>query len=83
MNQASKGKPSAECAPVQKADRDLTLAEFEQLARRAGLKLTQEQLCEMHQAFAVVEAMAAFVRKPRSQRTEPAMTFSVMPGARI
>ena len=52
-------------------------AEFALLARRAGLTLTPAQLVEMHEAFDVVEAMAAGVRKPRTHQTEPALTFSV------
>ena len=51
-------------------------AEFECLVRRAGLTLTTAQMSEMHQAFSVVEAMAARVRKVNGHQAEPAVTFS-------
>ena len=52
-------------------------AEFEFLARRAGLILSGEQMAEMHQAYSVIEAMAARIRTPRSPAADPALTFSV------
>ena len=51
--------------------------EFEFLACRAGLILSDEQMAEMHQAYSVIEAMAARVRRPRSPEADPALTFSV------
>jgi hypothetical protein len=53
-----------------------TSVEFECLVRRAGLTLTTAQMSEMHQAFSVVEAMAARVRKVNGHQAEPAVTFS-------
>jgi hypothetical protein len=55
----------------------ISYAEFEFLARRAGLILSDEQMAEMHQAYSVIEAMAARIRTPRRPAAEPALTFSV------
>lgn len=60
-----------------RAPRIVSATEFELLARRAGLMLTSAQLAEMHEAFAVVEEMAARVRTARTHEAEPALIFSV------
>lgn len=64
-------------ANVQSRTTQIRYAEFEFLARRAGLVLSDEQMAEMHQAYSVIEAMAARIRMPRRPEADPALTFSV------
>lgn len=40
----------------------ISMAEFEALAARTGLKLTPQQKTELYQGYAFIEAMAARVR---------------------
>jgi hypothetical protein len=53
-----------------------SLADFEALARRAGLTLTEEQIATFHGAFGHIEAMLENIRLPaRGREAEPALTF--------
>jgi hypothetical protein len=50
--------------------------EFEFLARRAGLTLSEAQKAELYSAYGYIEAMLEKVRKPRGREAEPAHIFT-------
>ena len=56
----------------------MTRAEFEFLARRAGLDLPTEKLDELHGIFGHIEAAATLVRQ--HGEAEPANVFSPVEG---
>jgi hypothetical protein len=54
----------------------ISRAEFEFLARRAGLSLTEAQKVELYGAYAHLEALVAALDKPLDPAAEPATIFA-------
>lgn len=54
----------------------ITEAEFEFLARRAGLDMTEAQTKELYGAYHYIEAMVARVHQQRCREAEPAHIFT-------
>lgn len=59
----------------------ITEAEFEFLARRAGLHMTETQTKELYGAFHYIEAMVALVHQQRGREAEPAHIYAFPKGA--
>jgi hypothetical protein len=54
----------------------ITEAEFEFLARRAGLEMSEKQKSELYAAYPYIEAMIARVHQKRGREAEPAHIFT-------
>ena len=56
---------------------NISYADFEALARRAGLNLSDAQIANLHEAFGYIEAMVENIRQPtRGREPEPALIFT-------
>ncbi len=55
-------------------------AEFEVLARRAGLHLNEQQTTELHGAWGTLEALIERLRGPLDPELEPATIFAADQG---
>ncbi len=53
----------------------ISAADFAVLAAQTGLPLTAEQLRELHQGYATIEAMLARINRTRPRADEPAHVF--------
>jgi len=60
----------------------ISRAEFEFLARHAGLSLTAEQKAELYAAYASLEALIERLHAPLPLEAEPATIFTLDKGAR-
>jgi hypothetical protein len=58
----------------------ITQAEFEFLARRAGLELSEQQKTDLYAAYPYIEAMVAQVHQKRGREAEPAHIFTFAKG---
>jgi hypothetical protein len=58
----------------------ITQAEFEFLARRAGLELSETQKSDLYAAYPYIEAMVAQVHQKRGLEAEPAHIFTFAKG---
>ena len=59
---------------------NMTRAEFDLLARRAGLTLNEQQKSELHGAYVTLDALIERLRVPLDPALEPATTFSTDQG---
>jgi hypothetical protein len=58
------------------AAQKISRAEFEFLARRAGLHLSEQQTVELHGAWGTLEALIERLRGPLDPALEPATMFA-------
>jgi len=58
------------------AEPSISRAEFEFLARRAGLRLSEAQKKELYGAYAHLEMLMALVNAPLDPAAEPALIFA-------
>ena len=55
----------------------ISRAEFEFLARRAGLSLSEAQKVELYGAYAHLEALIEALKEPLDPAVEPATIFAI------
>ena len=61
---------------------EISRAEFEVIVRRAGLKLTEQQMTELLPAWRTLETLLERLRGPFPREAEPAFQFDVETGGR-
>jgi hypothetical protein len=54
----------------------LSQTEFRTLMTQQGLTCSEDEIADFHEAYGLVRAMAARIRKPRSHMVEPAAVFA-------
>jgi hypothetical protein len=63
--------------PETAADEQALVAEFDVLAKRAGLTIPEDRKPAMLKGFADLKRMTALMRQPRTAADEPAGTYSI------
>ena len=63
--------------PETAADEQALVAEFDVLAKRAGLTIPADRKPAMLKGFADLKRMTALMRQPRTAADEPAGTYSI------
>lgn len=56
----------------------LSVNDFRALIAQQGLTCREGEIAEFYEAYGIVRAMAARVRKPRSHMAEPIATFATL-----
>ena len=64
--------------PETAADEQALVAEFDVLAKRAGLTIPEDRKPAMLKGFADLKRMTALMRQPRTAAAEPAGAYSIL-----